>query len=122
MYLIDSDVLIDYLKGKDLILKNLDGFEGSIWSTSIICVAEILEGVSKRNEEIVRKMLRDMKIYEIDWIIAETFARIRKRLREKGSLIDNMDLLIASTCLANDLTLVTNNKKHFSRIKGLKIV
>jgi len=122
MYLIDSDVLIDYLKGKDLILKKIVGLEGGLWSTSIICVAEILEGVPKKNGEMVRKMLKDMKVYEIDWMVAETFARVRKDLREKGSLIENMDLLVASTCIANNLVLITNNKKHFSRIKGLKIL
>lgn len=35
-------------------------------------------------------------------------------------LIEDADLFIAAVCIVNDLQLITNNKKHFSRIHGLK--
>ena len=35
--------------------------------------------------------------------------------------IEDMDLFIAATALYNDLTLVTNNTKHFENIPGLKL-
>lgn len=41
--------------------------------------------------------------------------------RKKGELIEDADLLIAATCIVNDLVLITNNRKHFSRIEGLDI-
>ncbi|MDR1540451.1 MAG: PIN domain-containing protein [Clostridiales bacterium] len=43
-------------------------------------------------------------------------------LRKRGDLIDDADLFIASICLTNSFTLVTNNTNHFERIEGLKIV
>jgi tRNA(fMet)-specific endonuclease VapC len=42
-------------------------------------------------------------------------------LEKSGSRLDDFDLTIASCALAHNLTLVTNNLKHFSRIEGLKI-
>ena len=42
-------------------------------------------------------------------------------MEKLGKPIDSFDLLIAATALENDLILVTNNLKHFSRIPGLKI-
>ena len=50
------------------------------------------------------------------------FAKLRAGLRKEGNLIDNMDLLIAATCLVNKLTLITGNVKHFQRVPGLKIL
>ena len=42
-------------------------------------------------------------------------------LEQQGTRLSDMDLLIASIALDNNLILVTSNLKHFSRIPGLKI-
>lgn len=39
----------------------------------------------------------------------------------KGLKLDTIDLLIGSTALLHDVTIVTHNTKHFARIPGLKI-
>lgn len=54
--------------------------------------------------------------------ICKLFGRERGRLRKKGELIGDFDLLIASTCLYHDLILLTNNIRHFERIENLKIL
>jgi predicted nucleic acid-binding protein len=51
----------------------------------------------------------------------ERFGRIRGQLRRDGNLVGDMDLLIASTAIAHDLTLVTRNRRHFERIPGLEL-
>jgi predicted nucleic acid-binding protein len=53
--------------------------------------------------------------------IAERFAWLRSALRRQGMLIPDMDLLIAATALEHDLTLVTRNLSHFSRIPELRL-
>jgi tRNA(fMet)-specific endonuclease VapC len=52
---------------------------------------------------------------------AKISAELYSALRQSGSIIDDIDLLIAGIAIENDLTLVTNNQKHFQRIPGLKI-
>ncbi len=42
-------------------------------------------------------------------------------IRRLGTPLDDMDLLIAGIAIENDMTLVTHNMKHFSRIPGLKL-
>lgn len=121
MYLIDTDYLIGYMKGKKKVVEELDLFEINLWSTSVICVAEVSEGVPEKNKQEVERWFGEMKIFEVDLRVVRIFAEIRRELRKQGTLIDNMDLLIASTCVAYDLTLVTGNKKHFERIDGLKV-
>jgi len=38
-----------------------------------------------------------------------------------GQRIGDMDLMIAATALQYDLTLLTNNRRHFERVEGLRI-
>jgi tRNA(fMet)-specific endonuclease VapC len=52
---------------------------------------------------------------------AETAARIRADLERQGQPIGPYDLLIAGQAFATGLTLVTNNRKEFQRVRGLKL-
>ena len=52
---------------------------------------------------------------------AENFGMLKALLETSSTRLDDFDLTIASCALAHNLTLVTNNLKHFSRIEGLKI-
>ncbi len=43
----------------------------------------------------------------------ENFGRQRHRLRQASFTIGDLDLFIAATCLQHNLTLLTNNRRHF---------
>lgn len=49
------------------------------------------------------------------------FAQIRNQHRLKGQIIPDFDILIASTALQYDLTLLTRNTRHFARIPNLRL-
>lgn len=121
MYLIDSDVLIDFLKNRKEAVCLLGKTKVGEIGTSVICIGEIMEGLAKDKLESFKKMINLFNIYDVDFKTVAKFAEIRKILRKEGNLIDNFDILIAATCLANDLTLITNNLSHFKRVLGLKI-
>ena len=125
MYLIDSDVLIHFLKGEKEAVKTIEKLQNQPLHVSVISVGEILEGLleTKNKKKLVqfKELLKSLIVVNIEYSIIEKFAQIRKLLRQKGMLIDNFDLLIASTCLIRDLTIVTNNVSHFKRIPGLKM-
>jgi predicted nucleic acid-binding protein len=48
-------------------------------------------------------------------------AELYAELRASGQLIEDADLLIAAMVLVHDMTLVTNNTAHFTRITSLQI-
>jgi tRNA(fMet)-specific endonuclease VapC len=52
---------------------------------------------------------------------AEIFGIYKSNLEKVGTPLDDLDLILASCALAHNLTLVTNNTKHFGRIEGLKV-
>lgn len=120
-YIIDSDVMIGLLKQKPEVVELIKSIDISDRGTSIICIGEVMEGLDTNQSIELSKFFGSIRIYDVNLDAVFIFADLRKTLRKKGQMIDNMDLLIASTCLANNLTLITGNVKHFDRIKGLKI-
>ncbi|MCF8079436.1 MAG: hypothetical protein K9K88_09175 [Desulfobacterales bacterium] len=46
---------------------------------------------------------------------------IKSDLEVQGTPLDDFDLAIAASALAYNLTLVSNNEKHFQRVEGLKL-
>lgn len=125
-YLIDTDWVIDFLKGKKEIVDTLLSLEKKGLAISVISIAELYEGVyssDNQNQKMngLNNFLSGVKVFVIDDEIAKIFGKRRQELRKTGKLIDNFDLLIASTCLFYDLTLMTNNLNHFARIEGLKL-
>lgn len=125
MYLVDSDILINFLKGKKKEVDIIKKLQNKSFYISVISVGEILEGLlgTKNNKRLTsfKELLKAFTILNVDLPIIKKFAELRKLLRQKGSLIDNFDLLIASSCLTHNLTLLTGNLSHFKRIPGLKI-
>jgi predicted nucleic acid-binding protein len=53
--------------------------------------------------------------------VARFHSRLWAGLQQRGEIIAPHDLLIAATALAHNLTLITDNHRHFGRIEGLKI-
>lgn len=125
-FLIETSVIIDYLRGKEAAILLVDSLEDDL-TTSYICLAELYEGLyritnRKTQEDAVRTFFTSLdSIYGITLEIAEEFGKLRAQLKQKGVIIEDLDLLIAATCLAHNLTLVTYNKKHFSHVPGLLI-
>jgi len=125
-YLVDTDWIIDHLKGKnDNVKKKLKEFRSSGIAVSIISLAELYEGIhGSRNPEQTQNELENLlsqfSILGIDQEICKIFGKQRTKLRTKGQIIDNFDLLIASTAIHNKLTILSNNRKHFERIRRVK--
>ena len=51
----------------------------------------------------------------------KVFGRIKAELKRKGEIINDSDLFVASIAIGNEMRLVTNNDRHFSRIEDLVI-
>jgi tRNA(fMet)-specific endonuclease VapC len=126
-FLVDTDLIIDHLNRKESARNKLRELKPSGIAVSMISVAELFEGVyySKDpilSQNILEAFLHQFEIVGIDEDTCKTFGQERGRLRRQGMMIDNFDLIIASTCLRFNLTLLTNNRKHFEHVNGLKIM
>src|SRR3989344_1819865 len=111
-YLVDTSTIIDYLRGRQPSVELLNTIEGELVS-SYICLAELYEGVYRvtnttEMEKIVNKFFASLSfVYGVDAKIAKKFGEIRAQLKIKGAVIEDLDLMLAATCLVYDLTLIT---------------
>jgi tRNA(fMet)-specific endonuclease VapC len=126
MYLIDTDWIVDYLKGRESARQVLDSLVPDGIAISLITYGEIMEGIyfgrdPERHEAIFRSFLRAAPIVSLTETSMEHFARVRGHLRSTGQIIGDADVLIAATALDHDLVLVTQNMRHFSRVPSLKL-
>ncbi len=124
-YLLDTNICIYLLKGKQGIAKHLDQLSNSHFYISEITLAELHYGASKskRKAEQMRDVHLIASLFEVLPIRSslELYGDNRFILEQSGSRIDDFDLLIGSTAVHHNLTLVTENTKHLSRIPNIKI-
>lgn len=126
-YLIETSVIVKFLRGKSEAVEFIEGLEGELTS-SFVCLAELYEGVYRTKREAEKGILDFFaglsEVYGLDQEIAEKFGQIRAELKQKGRMIEDLDILLAATCKAYNLILVTDNIniRHFKRVKGLKVL
>lgn len=122
--LIDSDVLIDVLKGRQSAAAWIAEYSrDNLLITSSVNVFELARGWdSDRATEAGMALLREFIILPLDTRAALEAAVIDTELRQRGTPLDAGDLLIAGMARANGLAVVTRNVRHFGRIEGLEVV
>lgn len=126
-YFIDTSVIISFLRGENKAVALLEKLEGELCS-GYVCLAELYEGVARvKQVKEVEKGVIDFfnslsEVYSLDKETAKNFGQIRAELKQSGKIIEDLDILLASTCVTYDLILVTYNPKHFKRVKNLKIL
>lgn len=125
-YLVDSDYVADYLKGRAPATTLLDRLFSEGIAVSMVTYAEVYEGIyygqhRATSERGLRCFLRTTPVLGITRSIAKRYAHIRGELARKGQLIDQPDLFIAATVMHHHLILVTRNRKDFERIPDLKM-
>lgn len=71
--------------------------------------------------ERARSVLGERVIFPFDGQAAERCGSLRPHLEAVSQRLDESDLRIAAIALVNDLTLITGNTRHFSRVPGLRV-
>ena len=121
-YFPDTSVLIDALNGKrgrHALLRRLVE-EGHLLATSPIQVTEIYTGVRPHEEAATEDLLRSLEYYEITWGIARHAGILKRDYARRGVTLTLADATIAAVALAYQLTLITDNSRHYP-MKDLRL-
>ena len=125
-YLIDTDILIYSLKNDEHVKQKFRENQNIPKSISVITYGELVFGARKsrhieKNLAVTYRIAELFPVIDIDRSIMDVFGEIKSSLEMRGSIIEDMDILIAATALSHNLILVTNNVKHFKKIKDLRM-
>lgn len=124
-FLIDTDIIIDYLKGKFSLNEKIKEVGLPNCYVSEITIAELQYGAVKSNNytkqiENIEKIKTRFGVVPITDVL-EMYGAERLRLEKIGKRIEDFDLLIAVTSVSENMVLVTGNVKHHSRVENVVI-
>ncbi len=126
MHCLDTNIIIDFLRGNEQIIKKVNDLSNNIEIfVTPITVCEIYKGIFLHNKieeelEIFEKMLHQLNNIEFNNDVCKEFGKIYSQLKKAGTLIPEFDMMIASFVKVNNLTLITRDKKHFEDV-GIKV-
>jgi tRNA(fMet)-specific endonuclease VapC len=121
---LDTGVLIAYLKGREPGASAVEKAvkEHACYVTSIT-VYELLFGVARAKREIGEQaLLGVMTVLSLNDAAARRAADLHADLISRNQDIGVKDVLIAAICLEHTLPIFTTNERHFSRVRGLKVI
>jgi len=125
--LIDTDTISFFLRNQPNVVSHFREYlkEFESINLSIITYYEILSGLKYRDAHkqlaAFFEFVASNSMLPITKDSIEISADIYAELRNRGVLIDDIDILIAGIALSNDLVLVTHNTAHFERIDDLEL-
>jgi tRNA(fMet)-specific endonuclease VapC len=124
LILADTDVLIDYLNGVEPVTGQVTRYiEDGRLRTTVITFFELLSGAGKgKRGDSVRKFAAALDVITLERNAAERAAAVRRGLEGAGQTIGMADSLIAGIAMEQDLPLLTRNRKHFTRVPGLRLL
>lgn len=121
-YCVDSDILIDYLRGMvDARSFLLEAGRGAALYISAVSIAELYAGKETRHEEkriAIERFLANFQVIAVDASLARAAGELRRDYAGPFA-----DMIIAASARAYNLTLATRNIKHFLALqKGAGLV
>lgn len=126
-YMLDTNICISIIKNRPSgVMKRLKKIPVGEAGVSSIVAAELWYGIfkskkKKENSAALEDFLGYVAVMGWPPDAAAEYGRIRHHLKQRGSMIGAMDLLIAAHALAIKSVLVTDNVSEFKRVPGLKI-
>ena len=124
-YLLDTNICAYFFNGQFSLIEKIReiGFENCV--VSEITIAELKYGIAKstkkkKNQHVLDTFQSKIEVLPI-FPALDIYATEKARLKTKGKILDDFDLLIGSTAIFNNLTLVTKNISDFNRLDGIVI-
>ena len=118
--LIDTDVIIDYLRGQANAVASIESLANPLL-ISAITVAELYSGVREGEER--RALESFISVFELVPVSEEIAAQggLYRRDYSKSHKVGLADALIAATAKVRGATLITLNIKHFPMLQSVKV-
>jgi len=119
-YLIDSNIVIDYLSNKLPVdgMYFMHSIIDAVPNVSVVTKIEVLSfNAPEEHYKTLSSFINNAAILSLTNPVLEASIEIRKKHRNKLP-----DAIIAATAIANELVLLTHNVSNFKNIDGLQII
>ena len=122
MFIADTDVLIDFLRGAGQAERVHIELDTGRLCTTAVTAFELWAGArSPQQVAVVETLLGALTILPLDVSGARRAGEVRRELERTGISIGMADSLIAGITLEHGAILITRNRKHYQRVPGLRL-
>lgn len=121
-FVVDTNIIVDYLRRREATLRSLLRRYRCAMTAVTLYELKALPTLSLRQEQQIVALCEVMTVLPFGEQTADVSARIARGLHSQGSSIGLPDTLIAGTCLAANLPLLTHNTRHYERVPGLGVL
>jgi predicted nucleic acid-binding protein len=118
-YLLDTDTVIDFLKGYSSIIEFINGLyqQGETLCTCDVVVAEAFAGFHPHQREHGQTLLESMRFLPTSPRAARQAGSWRHDFARRGRQLSTVDCLIAATAVDHRATLVTGNVRDYPMVE-----
>ena len=118
-FLFDTDVLIDYLRGREQAVEYLESLDGAA-HVSAITVAELYSGVRDSEQEALERFLSAFEVVTVGREVARSAGLCRKTYGPAHGT-GLADAIVAMSAKAVGAALVTLNRRHYPMVEDLVV-
>jgi predicted nucleic acid-binding protein len=112
--LIDSDIAIDYLRGRTPAIELIAPlWAGNLAHLSILSVYELYAGMRDKERKDTEDFIGACIIEPITMEVARTAGELYRKHRTAGLTLTSIDCLIAATAIVGRHKVATRNKDHY---------
>lgn len=126
---LDSTVIIDFLNGRKEAIEVIQRYRENSFFTTEINVFEVLVGIYLKKtvdeQELTKanNFFNNLNILPFDDGCGGEAATIHSSLAKSTKVIEQADIFIGAIIKSNGYSkIITRNKDHFSRIKGIEVI
>ena len=125
-YMLDTNICIYIMAGRAAVLSDQFQRRANAVCISTITFAELWYGVENSNRReanaaTLTEFSSRLEVLQFSARAAAHYGQIRTQLRRAGTPVGFHDMMIAAHARSEGLTLVTNNRREFDRISGLRV-
>ena len=118
MHILDTSAVINLMYGSEKGNSIKKAVGSNSVAISALTIYELWLGMKPSETDFLYNLIQEVTVMDFNKLSAMKSADIEKELKKKGTMINKVDILIAGTCLAHGLELVTCDA-DFAKVKGL---
>ncbi len=125
-YMLDTNICIFTIKNKPQQVRDAFNLHSGQLCISSVSLMELIYGAEKsaspkRNMDVVEGFVSRLEVLPYDDMAASHTAQLRAELVRNGTPIGPYDQLIAGHARSRGFIVVTNNRREFDRVPGLRV-
>lgn len=125
-YMLDTNIVIYTIKNRPEQVRQAFKQHENQMCISAVTLGELIYGAERsaqteRNLADIEGLIARLEVAPFEAHAAEHFGQLRAELYRSGKPIGPYDMMIAGHARATGLILITNNRKEFERVPGLRV-